>query len=202
MTRLPWSQAGLGICCLMLFIAGASGVEFRLLEPHSETRLDRIEQFVAADAFKVGTRIGGRTLSAIGLNFAEHFLGVVESNVPELTCMVGLCGTRQATSRSIEASGGEDGVIRFLACIHHLMELGDNGPSHLDWRSNFAYLRSPVDRRIWAVHWTVNYAGEWNIGAVYVPHPQMDWRSGSRLFSSRTVEPKTGTTSLSHVRNR
>jgi hypothetical protein len=202
MTRLPWSQAGLGICCLMLFIAGASGGEFRLLEPHSETRLDRIEQFVAADAFKVGTQIGGRTLSAIGLNFAEHFLGVLESNVPE-SHMHGWTLWYTAGDESlIEASGGEDGVIRSLACIHHLMELGDNGPSHLDWQSNFAYLRSPVDRRIWAVHWTVNYAGEWNIGAVYVPHPQMDWRSGSRLFSGRTVEPKTGTTSLSHVRNR
>jgi len=63
------------------------------------------------------------------------------------------------------------------------MELGNKGPSHLDWRSNFAYMRSPVDGRMWAVHWTVNYANEWNFGAVYVPHSELDWRSGSRLFS-------------------
>jgi len=60
----------------------------------------------------------------------------------------------------VEAAGGEeDGVIRFIAHIHHLMELGDKGPIHVDWRSNFAYVRSPVDRKLWAVHWNMNYAG-------------------------------------------
>jgi hypothetical protein len=39
------------------------------------------------------------------------------------------------------------------------------------------------------VHWTVNHAGQWIIGAVYVPHPHglyshphMDWRAGSRVL--------------------
>ena len=63
------------------------------------------------------------------------------------------------------------------------MAMGTEGASHTDWRSNFAYMRSPVDRRLWAVHWTVNYAGEWNIGTVSVPHEHLDWRAGSRLFA-------------------
>jgi hypothetical protein len=63
------------------------------------------------------------------------------------------------------------------------MEMGEQGPSHVDWRSNFAYVRAPIDRRLWAVHWNVNHAGDWIIGAVYVPHPHLDyWRSDSRLF--------------------
>jgi hypothetical protein len=37
---------------------------------------------------------------------------------------------------------------------------------------------------LWAVHWTVNHANEWIIGAVYVPHPELDWPAGSRLFTS------------------
>jgi hypothetical protein len=70
-----------------------------------------------------------------------------------------------------------------------MMQMAERGAGHTDWRSNFAYLRSPIDQRLWAVHWTVNYANEWNIGAVYVPHADLDWRSGTRLFT-RAREPQ------------
>ena len=63
------------------------------------------------------------------------------------------------------------------------MEMGDNGPSDTDGRGNFAYVRSPIDGRLWAVHWTVSQPGEWIIGAVYVPHPHIDWRAGSRVLT-------------------
>jgi hypothetical protein len=65
------------------------------------------------------------------------------------------------------------------------METGDQGLGDTDGRSNFAFVRSPIDQRLWVVHWTVNYGNEWVIGAVYVPHPDLDWPSGSRLFSLR-----------------
>jgi hypothetical protein len=71
------------------------------------------------------------------------------------------------------------------------MEMGEEGPGHTDWRSNFAYVRSPIDGRLWAVHWSVNYENEWAIGAVYVPHSHLDWHSDSRLFSSVVIP--TGT---------
>jgi len=180
-------RAALGFCCLMLFVANAAGSEFRLLEPHSQTRVGRIDTFVAADAFKVGTRIGGRTLSAIGLNFTQHFLGVVEMDVPAAS-LAGWSLRYTTGDRSLfKVLGGEqEAVVPFLAYIYRIMEMAEEGPGHIDWRSNFAYVRSPVDQRLWAVHWSVNYANEWTIGAVTVPHPDLDWRAGSRLFSRRT----------------
>jgi hypothetical protein len=81
--------------------------------------------------------------------------------------------------------GKEQAAVPFIAYSHRLMETGETGPGHTDWRSNFAYVRSPVDGRPWAVHWNVNYANEWNIGAVYVPHPHLDWRSDSRVVTLR-----------------
>jgi hypothetical protein len=74
------------------------------------------------------------------------------------------------------------------------MDLAENGPSHVDWQSNFAYLRSPIDHRLWAIHWSMNYENEWSIGAVLVPHPDIGWRPGSRLFgptNSISSEPSS-----------
>jgi hypothetical protein len=172
-----------GFGCFVSYLTGATGREFKLLDPHSETKVERVEKFVAAEVFKAGSRIGGRTLGAVGWNFAEHFLGTVEENVPEAS-LKGWTLLYTASDKSlIEALGGEEITsVPFLAYVHRVMDAGDRGPSHLDWRSNFAYVRSPIDRRLWAVHWNVNYANEWNIGAVYVPHPHLDWRSDSRLF--------------------
>jgi hypothetical protein len=150
------------------------------------TEIGRIEKFVAAEAFTVGNRIGGRTLSAVGWNFTAHFLGVVETNVPPVALRGWELRYTTGDGSLINAVGGErNAVLPFLAYVHRVMEMGDAGVGHTDWRSNFAYMRSPVDQRLWAVHWTVNYANEWNIGAVQVPHEALDWRAGSRLFARR-----------------
>jgi hypothetical protein len=169
--------------CLASSLTTAAGREFKLLDLHSETRVEGTEQFVAADAFKAGNRIGGRTLSAMGWSFADHFLPVIEHDVPHAT-LKGWTLLYAAGDKSlINTLGGEEkAAVPYLAYIHRVMALGENGPSHVDWRSNFAYMRSPIDRRLWAVHWNVNNANEWNIGAVYVPHPHMDWRFDSRVF--------------------
>ena len=180
-------QGALALCCLILLAAGAPRGEFRPLESHSETRIPRIETFVAAEEFKIGNAIGGRMLGAVGWNFAEHFLGVVEHNIPESQANAWTLLYTTGDKSLIEASGGEGSIVRFLPHIHHFLVLGGKGPSHLDGRSNFAYVRSDMDGRLWAVHWNVNSANEWNIGAVFVPHPLLDWRSGSRLFSIWTV---------------
>jgi hypothetical protein len=168
---------------LAIFASEPTGAEFKLLNAHSQTRVERIEKFVAADAFKEGNRIGGRELTAIGWNFRVHFLGVVEQNVPE-TNLIGWTLLYAAGDTSlIGALGGEQRApLSFLGHSYRLMELGENGPSHVDWRSNFAYLRSSIDHRLWAIHWSMNYENEWSIGAVLVPHPDIDWQPGSRLF--------------------
>jgi hypothetical protein len=170
---------------LLVLAAGPASAEFKLLDRLEDTRIDRIDRFVAAEAFKTGTKIGGRTLSAVGLNFAQHFLGVVENDVPSLSLKAWVLRYTTSDKSLVKALGGEkEAALSFLAYIHRLMEMGEAGPGHTDWRSNIAYVRSPIDQRLWAVHWTVNYVNEWMIGAVYVPHPQLDWRSGSRLFAS------------------
>jgi hypothetical protein len=77
----------------------------------------------------------------------------------------------------------EKAPLAHLAHVHAIMEIAERGVIHTDWRSNIAYVRSPVDNRLWAVHWTVNHAGEWTIGAVYVPHAALDWAAGTRVLS-------------------
>ena len=169
-----------------------SAAEFEPIEPIAETKIGRIERFVAADAFRIGNKIGGRTLSAVGFSFTQYFIGIVEEDVPTASLRTWVLVYTTGDKSLIKALGGEQqAAVPFLAYIHHLMELGDGGPSHTDWRSNFAYVRSPVDQRLWAIHWTVNYSNEWNIGAVYVPHADLDWRSGSRLFGNQPVRAKS-----------
>jgi hypothetical protein len=168
------------------FCPWVTAAEIKPLEPLAETKSGPIEKFVAADAFKIGNRLGGRTLSAIGLNFTHHFIGVVEKDVPA-TYLTSWALLYTTSDRSlIKALGGEEeAAVSFLAYVHHVMETGDQGLGDTDGRSNFAFVRSPIDQRLWVVHWTVNYGNEWVIGAVYVPHPDLDWPSGSRLFSLR-----------------
>jgi hypothetical protein len=178
-------RATLVLTCLLVLAAHPAGAEFKLLESVKETRIGSIEKFVAAEAFRIGSRIGGRTLSAIGLNFTQHFLGIVETGVPAISLSGWTLRYTTGDKSLIKALGGEhEAAVPYLAYVHRLMEMGEEGGGHTDWRSNFAYLRSSIDGRLWAVHWSVNYANEWTIGAVHVPHSHLDWRSGSRLFGS------------------
>jgi hypothetical protein len=184
--RTLWAALGFGF--LLISAAEPARAEFKLLDRLEDTRIESIERFVAAEAFKIGTEIGGRTLSAVGLNFAQHFLGVVERDVPAVSLMGWVLRYTTGDKSLVEALGGErEAALSFLAYIHRLMEMGEGGPSHTDWRSNIAYVRSPIDQRLWAVHWTVNDPNAWSIGAVYVPHPELDWRYGSRLFGKGRV---------------
>jgi len=182
------------LVCLAIYahpLACVSAETSELLDKFAETKIGRIDSFVAADAFRIGNRIGGRTLSAVGFSFTQHFIGVVEKDVPAASLGTWVLVYTTGDKSLIKALGGEqEAAVPFLAYIHHLMELGEGGPSHTDWRSNFAYVRSPVDQRLWAIHWTVNYSNEWNIGAVFVPHADLDWRSGSRLFGNQPVHSK------------
>ena len=174
-------------CCLLVLVADLAKADFELLDRLEDTRIEPIQEFVAAETFEIGSKIGGRTLSVVGLNFAQHFLGVEERDVPAASLSRWDLQYTTSDKALIKALGGEqDAAVPFLAYIHRVMAMGDAGAGHTDWRSNFAFLRSPIDQRLWAVHWTVNYANEWTIGAVYVPHPDLDWRSGSRLFTKES----------------
>lgn len=182
--RHPAARISANFCLawLIIFAGEPTRAEFKLLSPYSQTRLERIEKFVAADVFKEGNMIASRELTAIGWNFRKHFLGVVERNVPE-TAVKGWTLLHYAEDVSvISALGGEQIANLSLGHIYGLMEMDENGPSHADWQSNFAYVRSPIDQRLWAIHWSVNYHNEWSIGAVVVPHPDIGWSSNSRLF--------------------
>jgi hypothetical protein len=157
-----------------------------LLEQLTLLKLPAKETFVVAEEFKVGKRIGDRMLSAIVCNFTEHFLNDTENHVRET----------QIAAWTLLYTAGDRWILETLdgqphsgACaltnIYGLMTLGEKASNHLDGRSNFAYVRSPVDRRLWAVHWLVSGTNEWAIGCAKVPHPAIDWPSGSRLFTSQ-----------------
>lgn len=156
-----------------------------LLEQRALLSLPREQTFVVAEVFKVGRKIGDRVLSAIGWNFS-HFLGVTEEHVSETQIAAWTLLYTAGDKWILEALDGQpNGGACTLANIHSLMMLGEKASNHLDGWSNFAYVSSPVDRRLWAVHWFVSTTNEWIIGSVQVPHPDIDWRSGSRLFTSQ-----------------
>lgn len=168
---------------LALGVGSARATEFKLIEPIAMASVERVDRFVAADAFKTGYRIGGRTLSAVGWNFAAHFLKVVEDNVPPVTLRVWRLVLTAGDAALVRQLGGENlARVASIAQIYRLMDTSD-GPSHTDGRSNIAYVRSPIDQRLWAVHWSVNYSNEWTIGAVYVPHENLDWHAETLLLS-------------------
>lgn len=129
-------SATIWLAWLAIFSVEPTRAEFKLLSPYSQTKLERIEKFAAADVFREG-RIGNRELTAIGWNFSKHFLGVVERSVPE-TSLKGWTLLHPAEDVSlIRALGGEQTAGVFLGHIYRLMEMGETGPSHVDWQSKF-----------------------------------------------------------------
>ena len=157
-------------------------------EQHALLTLPGKDTFAVADAFRVGSKIGGRTLSVISWNFSSHFLGVIEHHVLETQIIAWTLLYTADDEWILETLDGQQGGGSCaLANIHSLMALGEKSSNHLDGQSNFAYVRSPVDHRLWAVNWLVSSADEWVIGSAQVPHPKIDWRSGFRLFTSRNV---------------
>ena len=160
-------------------------------EQHALLTLPGKDTFAVADAFKVGSKIGGRTLSVISWNFSRHFLDVIEHHVLETQIIAWTLLYTADDKWILETLDGQQGAgACALANIHSLMALGEKASNHLDGRSNFAYVRSPVDHRLWAVNWLVSSTDEWVIGSAQVPHPVIDWRGGSRLFTSRNVPVK------------
>jgi hypothetical protein len=181
-----------GVCAILVFGAGArpSRADPKVLDRIHTVALPEGQRFEVAHRFKVGAIIGGRKLSAIGLNFRQHFPALVEVNVPAVSFAVWSVRYTIGDAPIVKALEAVDRAsVSHLAYIHRLMEMGGESGSHTDWRSNFSYVRSPVDRRLWAVHWSVNYVDEWTVGAVYVPHTDLDWPAGSRLFSPASLTP-------------
>ena len=173
----------LAIVLLTRSATPAHPAELRPITPIATVSVGRMDRFVAGDIFKPGQRIGGRRLSAVSWSFAEHFLGVIEDKVPAATLKVWSLGYTMGDVSLLRSLGGEArAAVASIAHIHDLME-ADDFASNTDGRSNIAYVRSPVDQRLWAVHWSVNDSGEWTIGAVYVPHEHLDWHADTRLVS-------------------
>ncbi|HWV54367.1 hypothetical protein [Pseudorhodoplanes sp.] len=142
-------------------------------------------RFVAATAFAIGARIGDHAVGAVGFNFERYFYPLVEVDDRRPPVDTWTLGRSTDDATLIAMIGGEDRIAMSLSTIHGLIALGRQGDSHTDGRSNFAYARSSVDGRLWAIHWTLNAPGEWLIGAVFVPHPDLDWLAGARLFAPR-----------------
>jgi hypothetical protein len=181
-----------GLACQMEVLSPSPQVEqnkIALLEQRAQLRLPAKETFAAGEVFKVGRKIGGRTLSAIGWNFSEHFFSNIENQVRETQIVAWTLLYTAGDKWILETLQRQRDVgLCAIANIHSLMTLAEKASNHLDGQSNFAYVRSPVDRRLWAVHWLVSSTNEWIIGSVQVPHPEIDWRYGSRLFTSQNSQ--------------
>jgi hypothetical protein len=151
------------------------------LAAETQTATLRLDRFVAADAFRVGARIGERTVGLLGLEFETTMLPVVETDVRPIPLRAWTLRYSADDMSLIKSIGGESLAVVPLSAVYQLMAQGERGGSHPDWRSNLAYVRLS-DGRLRAVHWFVDYKGEWVIGAALVPHPNVDWPGGSRVF--------------------
>jgi hypothetical protein len=172
---------------------GSASADDRFLEQIHAPRVASIENFVAADRFRVGSRIGDRRLGLVGHNFAEQFARQVESYAPAASLAITELRFTMGDTALIRILDAEKAPLAHLAHVYAIMVMGEAGASHTDWRSNIAYVRSPVDHRLWAVHWSVNHTGEWTIGAVYVPHAALDWAAGTRVLSPELARPTSKT---------
>jgi hypothetical protein len=174
-------------------LTGSITADDRLLETINAAHVASIESFVAADRFRIGNRIGNRRLGLVGSNFAEHFLSKAESYAPAASLVVTELRFTMGDISLTRMFDAEKVPVAHLAHVYAIMAMGEAGASHTDWRSNIAYVRSAVDRRLWAVHWSVNHAGEWTMGAVYVPHAALDWAAGTRVLSPELSRPNSKT---------
>lgn len=175
------SFAGAAVALLTVCIPAPSAAELKRLLFHSQIDVARVDHFVAAEAFKLGSVIGGRVLGSISVNFERQFLTAIEYNTPAVSLQVWTLRYSADDVSLIETVGGEERALLSLSSIYHLMQMGEDGGNHIDWRSNVAFSMTS-DGKVWAIHWSVNRAGEWVIGAAQVPHPAMDWPSGCRVF--------------------
>jgi hypothetical protein len=149
--------------------------------------ISRCERFVASDEFSVGRSIGNRSLGSVSFNFARLFLAATETDAYPFPLQAWTLRYSADDSSLIARLGGEERVVLPLCSIYRLMEMNSRAESVTDARSNFAYARSPVDHRLMAIHWFVNERNQWAIGAVEVPHPELDWPTGSRVYSKAIV---------------
>lgn len=172
---------------MLSFLVGGSAASLDLSVLGTEDRVPiaRSDRFVAAEAFATGGHIGDHAVVSVGFNFQKYFYPLVETEEGRVLVDAWTLGRSADDATLIAMIGGEDKIAVALSAIHRQMARGSRGDSHTDGRSNFAYARSPVDGRLWAIHWTLNAPGEWVIGAVTVPHPDLDWPAGSRLFAPR-----------------
>jgi hypothetical protein len=190
--RLRYRIAASAVAGALFLLPGGyvAAAELSALNTIDRAQIARSERFVAAEAFAVGARIGDHVVIAVGFNFETHFYPLVETDRIGAPLDIWTLGRSADDATLIAMIGGENKVAVSLSVVHRLIALGNRGDSHTDGQSNFAYVRSPRDRRLWAIHWTMSAAGEWIIGAVFVPHPDMDWQAGSRLFAPSIVDDK------------
>ncbi len=178
--------AGVLAGMLTVIVSGpAASLDLDTLGTDDRVPIARADRFVVTEAFAIGSRIGEHGVSAIGFNFRTYIYPIIETEVVASPVDSWTLGRSADDATLIAMIGGENKIAVSLSAIYRLIAGDDRRDSHTDGQSNFAYARSPVDGRLWAIHWTLDAAGEWVIGAVYVPHPDLDWPAGARLFVPR-----------------
>ena len=178
----------IGSAFIVAQVQAAFAENLRRLVFQETIEISRCERFAASEEFSVGRPVGNRSLGSVSFNFARLFLTATEIADAYPVALQAWTLRYSADDLSLIARlGGEERVVVPLCSIYRLMEIGGRGASIADAQNNFAYARSPVDHRVMAIHWFVNERNQWAIGAVEVPHPQLDWPSGSRVYSKAVV---------------
>lgn len=168
-------------------VQAAFAENLRRLVFQETVEISRCERFVASEEFSAGKSIGNRSLGSVSFNFARLFLTAIETDAHPFPLQAWTLRYSADDSSLIARLGGEERVVLPLCAIYRLMEMSSRGESSAGAQTNFAYARSPVDHRLMAIHWFVNERNQWAVGAVEVPHPQLDWPSGSHVFSKAIV---------------
>jgi hypothetical protein len=181
---MPLCQARQFFAALVVGVLSVASARAEPVRLAMETRtvMPGVDRFVAAEAFKVGAKIGERKIWLIGHEFETRLSSVIETDVRATPLQAWTLRYSTHDAALIKNLGGEDNAILPLSAVYFLIALGEQGGSRIDWGSNIAYVRAPGENHVRAVRWFVNNDGEWVIGAAHVPHPAIDWPPGSRLF--------------------
>jgi hypothetical protein len=185
--RLQYRLAASALAGMLggIVVGPATSSDLGVVRIDDRVSISRSDRFAVAEAFAVGARIGDHPVSVVGFNFEKYFYPLIESDSADDLVDVWTLGRSADDATLMAMIGGEEKVAVSLSAIHRLMARSGRGDSHMDGKSNFAYARSRVDGRLWAIHWMLNAVGEWVVGAVFVPHPDLDWVAGARLFVPR-----------------
>jgi hypothetical protein len=164
------------------------------LQKISTWPLPAVESYAVAEHIAAGKRLGEFYIAYVNTEFATHFYGLVEEDVPEREIQKYEIRRLEdyRDERIIEAMGGDINNLGpaaiSLAHFFGIPGLGTTRGYGEFGRMNIGYAMSPLDLKPRAVYWHT-YLGKYFIGARKIA-AQPGWHPGVMAFGSETVSIK------------